>query len=71
MASTNLPVQLTSFIGRESDLANVELMLSEARLNHANWPGRLRQDAACNPGCDQSQRIISGWHLVGRSGAVT
>ena len=31
MASTNLPVQLTSFIGRESDLANVGLMLSESR----------------------------------------
>ena len=39
MASTNLPVQLTSFIGRESDLANVELMLSEARLITLTGPG--------------------------------
>lgn len=32
MALTNLPVQLTSFIGRERDLAQVESMLSTARL---------------------------------------
>ncbi len=39
MASTNLPIQLTSFIGRESDLVNVELMLSEARLITITGPG--------------------------------
>jgi len=39
MASTNLPIQLTSFIGRESDLANVELMLSEARCITITGPG--------------------------------
>ena len=32
MASTNLPIQLTSFIGRERDLARVELLLSPSRL---------------------------------------
>jgi non-specific serine/threonine protein kinase len=32
MASTNLPVQLTSFIGRQRDLAVVERLLSTARL---------------------------------------
>jgi predicted ATPase/DNA-binding CsgD family transcriptional regulator len=32
MTSTNLPVQLTSFIGRERDLAAVEQFLSTARL---------------------------------------
>jgi predicted ATPase/DNA-binding CsgD family transcriptional regulator len=39
MASTNLPVQLTSFVGRESDLANVEHMLSEARCITITGPG--------------------------------
>jgi predicted ATPase/DNA-binding CsgD family transcriptional regulator len=39
MASTNLPVQLTSFIGRESDLANVAHMLSEARCITITGPG--------------------------------
>src|SRR5512139_3817635 len=32
MASGNLPIQLTSFIGRERDLAEVEKSLSSARL---------------------------------------
>jgi predicted ATPase/DNA-binding NarL/FixJ family response regulator len=32
MAYTNLPVQLTSFIGRERELADVELLISTARL---------------------------------------
>lgn len=32
MVETNLPVQLTSFIGRERDLAEVERLLSTARL---------------------------------------
>ena len=32
MASTNIPIQLTTFIGRTSDLAEVERLLSEARL---------------------------------------
>jgi predicted ATPase/DNA-binding CsgD family transcriptional regulator len=39
MAYTNLPIQLTSFIGRESDLANVELMLSETRCIIITGPG--------------------------------
>lgn len=32
MASTNLPIQLTSFVGRERELAEVELLLSASRL---------------------------------------
>ena len=32
MSCKNVPIQLTSFIGREGDLAAVELLLSEARL---------------------------------------
>jgi predicted ATPase/DNA-binding CsgD family transcriptional regulator len=35
----NLPVQLTSFIGRESDLTKVERLLSEARLVTITGPG--------------------------------
>ncbi len=39
MSPTNLPIQLTSFIGRESELANLELLLSEARLVTLTGPG--------------------------------
>ena len=39
MASTNIPVQLTSFIGRERDLVEVERLLSEARLVTLTGPG--------------------------------
>jgi predicted ATPase/DNA-binding CsgD family transcriptional regulator len=39
MASMDLPVQLTSFIGRTGDLAEVERLLSEARLVTLTGPG--------------------------------
>ena len=39
MATTNLPVQLTSFIGREGDLAEMERLLSQARLVTLTGPG--------------------------------
>jgi predicted ATPase len=39
MASTNLPVQFTSFIGREGDLAELERLLFETRLVTLSGPG--------------------------------
>jgi predicted ATPase/DNA-binding CsgD family transcriptional regulator len=39
MASTNLPVQLTSFIGRQDDLRAVEQLLSTSRLVTLTGPG--------------------------------
>jgi predicted ATPase/DNA-binding CsgD family transcriptional regulator len=39
MTSTNLPVQLTSFIGRQEDLRAVEQMLSKSRLVTLTGPG--------------------------------
>lgn len=39
MASTNLPIQLTSFIGRQDDLRAVEKMLSTSRLVTLTGPG--------------------------------
>lgn len=39
MTYTNLPVQFTSFIGREDDLAAVEGLLSDARLVTLTGPG--------------------------------
>lgn len=39
MVYPNLPVQLTSFIGRESDLDNIQLLLSEARCVTITGPG--------------------------------
>jgi predicted ATPase/DNA-binding CsgD family transcriptional regulator len=54
MASMNLPVQLTSFIGRESDLANVGLMLSEARCITITGPG----------GCGKTRLALQIAHKV-------
>ncbi len=39
MASSNIPVQLTSFIGRKGDLAEVKHLLSDARLLTLTGPG--------------------------------
>jgi predicted ATPase len=39
MAITNLPVQLTSFIGRQDDLRVIEQMLSKSRLVTLTGPG--------------------------------
>jgi predicted ATPase/DNA-binding NarL/FixJ family response regulator len=39
MGPTNLPVQLTSFIGRERELAEVELLLATSRLVTLTGPG--------------------------------
>jgi len=39
MLSTNLPVHLTSFIGRTDDLAQIERLLSQARLVTLTGPG--------------------------------
>ena len=39
MASRNLPIQLTSFVGREDDLAEVERLISETRLVTLTGPG--------------------------------
>ncbi len=39
MASTNLPLQLTSFIGRQDDLRTVEQLLSTSRLVTLIGPG--------------------------------
>jgi predicted ATPase/DNA-binding CsgD family transcriptional regulator len=50
----NLPVQLTSFIGRESDLANVGLMLSEARCITITGPG----------GCGKTRLALQIAHKV-------
>ncbi len=48
MASGNLPVQLTSFIGRERDLAEVKRSL-HCSPRHAHRRRRQRQDAAGDP----------------------
>ncbi|MFZ0546988.1 MAG: LuxR C-terminal-related transcriptional regulator [Candidatus Promineifilaceae bacterium] len=39
MASTNLPIQFTSFIGREGDLAAIERSITDARLVTLTGPG--------------------------------
>ena len=54
MAYTNLPIQLTSFIGRTGDLAEVERLLSEVRLVTLVGPG----------GCGKTRLAIQIAHRV-------
>ena len=46
----NLPVQLTSFIGRERELIQIKQALAEHRLVTLTGPGGNRQDTALAPG---------------------
>jgi predicted ATPase len=57
MASTNLPVQLTSFIGRAHDLADVQSLLSSARLVTLTGVG----------GCGKTRLAIQVANLVGEA----
>jgi predicted ATPase/DNA-binding NarL/FixJ family response regulator len=57
IASTNLPVQLTSFIGRERDLADVQGLLSTTRLVTLTGVG----------GCGKTRLAIQVANLVGEA----
>ena len=64
----NLPAQLTSFIGREAELADVELLLPDARLLTLVGSGGCRQDPLGVAGRSGS-RCLRGRRVVRRSGA--
>ena len=61
----NLPRQLTSFVGREREIAEVETLLRGHVAAHADRCRRLRQDAARAPGRGGDARAVSatgcGW----------
>jgi len=64
----NLPVRLTSFVGRERELAEVGGLVGEARLVTLTGAGGGEEDpAGCRVrrGCG---RGFPGWRVAGRSG---
>ena len=64
-SANNLPTQLTTFIGRETEVAEVKRLLSESALNHTHRLRRVRQDAAFDPGCNRSADRVSQRGLAG------
>ena len=66
----NLPQQMTSFVGREHELADVRKLLGTARLLTLHRRGRHRQDAAVAAGCRRRPRRLSGRRVVRRAGAA-
>ena len=62
---TNLRTPLTSFVGRDADVAAVSELVDELPAHHARRARRLRQDAAGRRGrrgrCWTSCRTVSGW----------
>ena len=60
----NLPQQLTSFIGREKEQAEIVSLARQESFDYARRFRRYRQDAAVTTGCRQSTPSISGWRVV-------
>ena len=67
----NLPIRLTSFVGREREKAEVARRAASA-LADPDRRRRLRQDATGAGGCDElaSGAGVCRWHLVGGTGRV-
>ena len=64
-ARHNLPAPLTSFLGREQDLARLERLLGEARLVTLGRARRIWQDAAGPGGGGTGGGPVPGWGVAG------
>lgn len=64
----NLPLELSSFIGREREVAEVKRLLSERRLLTLCGPGGGRKDAPRSGGCPGCGRRVRGRGVVGGAG---
>ena len=64
----NLPAPLTSFLGREQDLARVEKLLDRGAAGHADRARRDRQDPAGRGGRGAGCRPVPGRGVAGRTG---
>ena len=63
----NLPTQLTSFVGRERELAEAGALLAANRLVTLTGPGRHRQDAALAAGRRERGRWLPGRRVLRRA----
>jgi transcriptional regulator with XRE-family HTH domain len=71
IARPDLPVSLTSFVGRERDVVDVCKLLDEARLLTLTGCRRMWQDAAGGGGSASGViRSICRWGVAGRAGSV-
>ena len=61
---TNLPLQLTSFIGREQELAEVEQLLATARLLTLVGPPGTGKTRLAVPGGPRSDHGIRRWRVL-------
>ena len=66
--ASTLPAPLTSFIGRESELAAAQRALAGTRLLTLERPGRDRQDPPRPPGGGRRPPGVRGRRLAGRPG---
>ena len=67
---TTCPRQLTSFIGREQEMAEVKRLLGDHPPADADRRGRLRQDPPGAPGGGGPAGGVSGRRLAGGAGAA-
>ena len=65
---TNLPIPLTSFIGREQEMTAIKRLLAEHRLVTVTGTGRQRQDAPGYPGRGRPAGSVQGRCVVRRPG---
>ena len=66
----NLPTPLTSFIGRERELSDVQVRLGGARLRDSDGRGWLRQDTAGARGIQGRRGPLPRRRLAGGAGAA-
>ena len=63
----NLPAQATSFLGRDSDLAEVQEAVARGAAADADRRRRRRQDATGRPGRRRGRSKLQGRRLAGRT----
>ena len=66
----NLPVHLTSFIGREKETSDLVHLLHSNRLVTIHGSGRNGQNPLVPGVAAQVQEVLLGWRLVGGAGSA-
>ena len=66
----NLPSQVTSFIGRDRELADAGAAAAGFAAADADGGGRPRQDPVVAAACGRRAGRLRGWRVAGRAGAA-